>query len=139
MHAHILHHTWTGQWRGPDHCTAVQIVSHLLSEVQRVYGTRVAIYREHAFQSVDVAAQRITYATKQGSQTVEFDILVGADGVHSPIRTAMIAQVRDLRPQLSIRSICLVQGFPHLCNTAESWRLHANPVNAKSCSTSGIR
>lgn len=39
---------------------------------------------------VDLARREIVIERKSGSETVAYDLLVGADGIHSTIRSAMM-------------------------------------------------
>ena len=71
----------------------MQLIIHLQAEVQRVYGSSVAIHAGHRLTMVDLSKQCATYASKTGLQTVRYDMLAGADGVHSLVRQAMIQQV----------------------------------------------
>ena len=72
---------------------AVQLLTHLLAEVKRVYGSSIAIHAGHRLTRIDLAKQSVTYASETGLKAVNYDLLVGADGVHSPVRQAMTQQV----------------------------------------------
>lgn len=70
-----------------------QTVTHLLAELQRLYGKRVQVHKHHKLVAIDIGAQQLTYCHQEEQINVKYDLLVGADGVNSFVRQALTQQV----------------------------------------------
>ncbi|KAK9811322.1 hypothetical protein WJX72_001790 [[Myrmecia] bisecta] len=72
-----------------------QLLSFLLSEMERLFGASnpIAVHYNHAVVGLDVGGKRVTFLTPSGERHVGYELLIGADGGSSRIRTAMKGQV----------------------------------------------
>lgn len=70
-----------------------ETVTHLLAELQRLYGKRVQVHKHHKLVAIDIGAQQLTYCHQEEQINVKYDLLVGADGVNSFVRQALTQQV----------------------------------------------
>ena len=71
---------------------AVQLVQHLLGEMERLCGKAIAMHYNSSVKYIDTVAQTVQLDTADGLQTFQYDLLLGADGYHSAVRTALEQQ-----------------------------------------------
>ena len=73
----------------------VQMVQRLLAEAERLCGSAITIHLGQRLVDMDVAGCTATFegADADAPVTEKYDILVGADGVNSAVRSALSQQV----------------------------------------------
>jgi len=82
----------------------------LLSEASQT--NNVYIVFEHKLVRCDVAKGILTFLYRGREKEVEADIIVGADGVFSRVRTGLMRAVRYISPLPSFLRTCFLISFP---------------------------
>eukprot|EP00892_Ulva_mutabilis_P008246 jgi/Ulvmu1/5794/UM025_0048.1 len=91
--------TFMGPWDPDDEIEALAlitqpaIVDHLSNECARVYGDRIRVQRGMHLVGGNICDGQITLESSSGEQqTLEFDLVIGADGLRSVARSLMQQQ-----------------------------------------------
>ncbi|KAK9794596.1 hypothetical protein WJX73_002898 [Symbiochloris irregularis] len=78
----------------------MELVRHLIDRANKLCGGTITWHWEYACEAVDVQQQRVTFSGPDGSKiSTAFDLLLGADGVNSRVRSALEKQVPEFKGQ----------------------------------------
>lgn len=61
----------------------------------------VALHFEHKLSTADFDRRELVFLTASGSERVDFDFCIGADGSYSNVRRQMMRFVRWARPSVA--------------------------------------
>ncbi|KAK9820096.1 hypothetical protein WJX72_006105 [[Myrmecia] bisecta] len=100
----------------PTHffCERRALIEHMVNEAKRLHPTAITFHFDYGLQAVDFERKQATFASAAGKTwTVQYDLLVGADGVNSVTRAQLQKALQQLKVEKhdSDRSIKVFSGL----------------------------
>lgn len=73
-----------------DRLSLIKVLLNTLEESKNKYGDRLKIHFQHPCTRVNLTSKQAYFATPEGDLTLDYDLIVGADGARSTVRKAFL-------------------------------------------------
>ncbi|KAK9820281.1 hypothetical protein WJX72_008573 [[Myrmecia] bisecta] len=100
-------------------CERRSLVEHMVGEAKRLHPTAITCHFNQGLQAVDFQRKEATFASASGqTNSVQYDLLVAADGVNSVTRTQLQKAVPHLQVEKydNVRSLKVFSGLKKPAN-----------------------
>eukprot|EP00878_Enallax_costatus_P016055 GHUV01016834.1.p1 GENE.GHUV01016834.1~~GHUV01016834.1.p1 ORF type:complete len:473 (+),score=145.50 GHUV01016834.1:831-2249(+) len=77
------------------------LAQYMIDEARKTYPNQINFHFQASCQGVNISSKRVSFQTSHGPVTQDYDLLVGADGVGSAVRTALQQHYSDMSVVIS--------------------------------------